>query len=287
MIRRVNYIFLILIIFLTQSLNAIALSKTEDLRNPNSSTLDSLIIFYSGSNTLTADDASDHLQLLHKHIEKLRKRLGDKESSAYFLKTLFYKTHKRFLKNYEDVVSYDRLILKGEYNCISGTALFAVIFRSLDIPFSIYESDDHVFLMVYSGKRRYLIESTDPLNGFIADNSVISAHVKNVANGPSDLLLNNVGSSNGLAEGSPGVKELTGLTSLAGLQYYNEAVILYRKGQLSEAYSLALRGYQFYPSGRLRLCLDTILDTIIKCERVPKKVKSRFIEQYSALVISQ
>ncbi|MFA0961849.1 hypothetical protein AB9P05_08570 [Roseivirga sp. BDSF3-8] len=246
--------------------------------------IDSLVIFYSQSKALDEEEVEDHFSRLENHIEKLQKKRGSGPATEFFLSKLFYKTHKKFLRNYKAVVAYDRLILSGDYNCISGTALYAVVFDALEIPYTIYESDDHVFLMVQAGEERYLIESTDPLNGFIADETIIARHVENISNGLVSVFPTSVGSSEGLAQGKPGVQELPGLAALAGLQYYNEAVIHYREGKLSEAYRLALRGYQFYPSKRLKLCLDTILDAIVTCADVSEETKRRLYKQYITFV---
>lgn len=242
-------------------------------------TLDSLNFFYYRSVKIADSEADDHIERLQKHIQKFKRKLDRQGSTEYLLSTIFFKTHDRFLKQYKDVVSYDELIAEGTYNCISGTALYVTILSSLDIPYSIYETEDHVFLMVEVDDKRYLMESTDPLNGFISDEKVIASHMAGFTDDFSSQDLLQVGSGD-TGYNRFGLKRIHGLAALASLQYYNEAVLLFNEGKLSEAYRLALLGHGLYPSDRLVRCMNTVLDAIVENKDISEGTKSRFQKQH-------
>ncbi|MBK6525976.1 MAG: hypothetical protein IPG07_10770 [Crocinitomicaceae bacterium] len=53
----------------------------------------------------------------------------------------------------------------NHFNCVTGTALFAIIFDQLNIPYSIVEVPQHVYLVAYPESYKIGIESTSEKNG--------------------------------------------------------------------------------------------------------------------------
>lgn len=274
MIRSV-YIWCMFILLMATSHQGSAIGKSDYLITRERTHQDSLALFYTYSNKVQASDIFSHQEKLEKHIEKLSARLQKEGLTDHFLTTLFYRTHERFLKEYGENVSYDKLITEGKYNCISGTTLYAVILSSLHIPHTIFESEEHVLLIVHDGDSRFLFESTDALNGLITDEEMIIKHLEGFSEADDYAVKPDL-----LGESLPGYQKVESLAALAGLQYYNEAVLSYREGKLSEAYRLASRGYQLFPSGRLMLCIKTIISTIVNCDSVPEETKKVFRKEY-------
>lgn len=278
MIRSVCTI-LFLIFLLTFGYSSQAEHYSYDFSISQPAYLDSLSLFYYRSINIDPDDTEKHLSRLRRHIQKLQKRLDKDGPTEYLLKSIFFKTHEKFLKDYENVVSYDRLITEGKYNCISGSALYVTILGALNIPHKIFETEEHVFLMVYAGEKRYLFESTDPLNGFVTNEKSIATHLAGFTDEYSTSELQQVGSGDS-SYNRVGLKSVYGLPVLAGLQYYNEAVVSFNKGRLSEAYRLAIQGYNLYPSDRLVNCMDTILESIMSNEMISKETKASLQKQH-------
>jgi hypothetical protein len=238
-----------------------------------------LNFFYYRSVKISDEEAGKHLNQLEKHIQKFQKKMDRQGPTEYLLGSIFFKTHDRFLKQYKDVVSYDELIAEGSYNCISGTAIYVTILSSLNIPYSIYETEDHVFLMVKVDNKRYLMESTDPINGFISDEKIIANHMAGFTGNLSSDDLLQVGSGDS-GYNRFGLRKTHGLAVLASLQYYNDAVLLYNEGKLSDAYRLAIQGHSLFASERLVKFMDIILDAILGSKNISDDIKSRFQKQH-------
>jgi hypothetical protein len=64
---------------------------------------------------------------LSQFVDKLSAKRESFKNDEAFLNHLFVKTHQRFLKHYEEYVSFSSMINKGTYNCLTGTALYALL----------------------------------------------------------------------------------------------------------------------------------------------------------------
>jgi hypothetical protein len=61
--------------------------------------------------------------------------------------------------------NFSEIFETGYYNCVSGSALFALILSKLEIPYQIIEAPTHVFLIAYPNTEKIVLESTIPDEG--------------------------------------------------------------------------------------------------------------------------
>ena len=111
-------------------------------------------------------------------IDKLEQRKSSFKKDVDFLHYVFTNTHRKFLKRYTDYCTFDALIEKGTYNCLTGTALYALLLDHFDIDYSIVETNYHIFLIIDTTSGRVLFEATDPINGFVDSPDDIDARIK-------------------------------------------------------------------------------------------------------------
>ncbi len=103
----------------------------------------------------------------------------DTKSEVKKVKYVYDYVHKQFLKVYKLQNSFADIFSKGEYNCVSASALYAIIFTKLDIPFNIIEAPHHVYLVAYPQTFKILIETTSPEKGYYQFNdNFINQYVK-------------------------------------------------------------------------------------------------------------
>jgi len=106
-------------------------------------------------------------------ISQLQKKRWKINSEMKFLAHLFYKLHKQYLRLYTDYPSFDAMIKSGRYDCLTGSALYALVLGKLGIEYNIIETNHHVYLIIKGKEGNYLMESPDPLNGFVYQQSEI------------------------------------------------------------------------------------------------------------------
>lgn len=177
------------------------------------------------------------------------------------IKFIYDYVHKRFLKMYKLQNSFTDIFTKGEYNCVSASALYAIIFSKLDVPFSIIEAPQHVYLVAYPQSHKILIETTSPEKGYYQFNdNFMAQYVKSLYNSkligeieykshtPNELFDTYYFNSKGL-----NLKEIT------GLQYSNYAIYHSDNKKYREAVTEIKKAYYLNPYERNKYLLKQAL----------------------------
>ncbi|MDH3710358.1 MAG: hypothetical protein OER04_10745 [Cyclobacteriaceae bacterium] len=79
-------------------------------------------------------------------VSKLEDRRSRYSNELDFLSYLYYKVHRKYLHRYHTPVSMNALFEKGRYCCLTGTALYALLFESLGMEYQIVETTYHIYL---------------------------------------------------------------------------------------------------------------------------------------------
>lgn len=221
--------------------------------NENQST-SSQIWFNDSPASNSFQEFEEDLDELAIHLERKRYRY----SEVNYLRWVYYKIHRKYLKKYQTPSTLADLHEKRTYDCLTGTALYAMVFQRLGIPVEIVETTHHVYLTVQAGDQKVVIESTSPLDGFIADPELVEKAIQVYQRGESD---ESWGGPD-YYKPSNAVNNIISLTELAGLQYYNQAVIAYNQRDLKTAYDKISEAFFLYPSERLKEMMVIMLNTI-------------------------
>ena len=196
-------------------------------------------------------------------LSKLKDKKGKYDRTDEFLEWAFYYTHRKMLGWYENYVSFSELFSSGKYDCLTGTILYSIILDEVDIPYTIHEFDYHIFIVVNLPEKDILIEATDPLDGFIKDNSVIQERVEHFISSneknPSPM---GVGHSQKELHGTKLVKENIDLKKLAGLQYYNLAIRSYNLQDYKAATDFIKKAEILYPCDRIFQTRDLMFEML-------------------------
>jgi hypothetical protein len=115
---------------------------------------------------------------VEKSIARFQGRRASFKNEKAFLEHVFVKTHQRFLKTYKEYATFNELFKGGTYNCLTGTALYALLLEELGFSYTIIETNYHIFLLAAAKEGRILFEATDPLNGFVADEHEIVKRIE-------------------------------------------------------------------------------------------------------------
>ena len=197
-------------------------------------------------------------------FQKLVTQLDSRRSNwsdDRFIAHVFSKTHRHLLKNYRSDASFVDLLETGDYNCLTGTGLYAILLDYFDIPYTITETNYHIFLIAETNSGRYLFEATDPLGGFLAGGRLIDSRIEEYRQ--TDQELNAI---DGQYEFRNKIFNTVSLVELAGLLFYNQAVNAYNNHQLEMAVDFLDTASQLYYSTRIEEMSQLILGTITGIE---------------------
>jgi hypothetical protein len=196
-----------------------------------------------------------------------------------FLKHVYFKTHRKYLRNYRSPSTMSNLFENGIYDCLTGTALYSIIFEELGIEYDIVETTYHVYLIAHADNEEVLIESTSPLNGFISDRVAINAALKSYQQDQGGV----VWAEQNYYQPSQQVNNKVTLTELAGLQCYNQAVAAFNRQDLELALSNLSGALQYYPSHRLKEMMVVMLNTLDQDDNIDPLVKHKYLSKYAHL----
>ncbi|SMD33940.1 hypothetical protein SAMN04488029_1754 [Reichenbachiella faecimaris] len=206
---------------------------------------------------LSADQVLAYEESYAVLVDKLRERQASSKSDALFLKYVFYTVHRKMLGEYEQYVTFSEIFKKEKkYDCVTGTALYALILDELGFDYEVHETDYHVYLMAKSGGKKYLFESTDALAGFAWDAQEIAERTAFVDQESirinTELGMTGLASNEAAMQGPEYINNIVDMRQLAGLHYYNQALKQFNNNDYRQAYKMIIIAQGIYPSQRIK-----------------------------------
>jgi len=175
-------------------------------------------------------------------------KLNDKKK----VKNIYNDIHNTYLKKYEINSYFSHLFKTGEYNCVTASAFYGILFNELKIPFTIKESYDHVYIIGYPETLSIRVESTDPKKGyFVYDDRTKAQFVdfmkqsKMISQEEFDQK-----TTEALFNEYYFKEEDINLLQLAGIQYQNKALELLVDKQFEAAFTMTEKAYYLHPQER-------------------------------------
>jgi hypothetical protein len=221
-------------------------------------------LFFSSLNNKSTDK-SVAIEKISQAVAQLKIQIKDK-SEVKKVKIVYEYIHKRFLKVYKLRNSFVDIFESGEYNCVSATALYAVVLAKLSIPFQIMETPQHVFLVAYPNSSRVLVESTDPTKGYYQFNTAfINKYI--TALNKSKLISNEEfqnSSTSDLFNKYFFSSKAISMTELAGIQYSNYALYHIDENNYVSASIEVKKAYFLFPGIRHKYLLKSIIANLIE-----------------------
>ncbi len=197
-------------------------------------------------------------------VTKLEKETS-RDTEPKKVKEIYQYIHKTFFKVYKLNNSFCDIFEKGEYNCVSASALYAIVFQKMNIPFQIVEAPQHVFVVAYPQSHKILIETTIPDKGYyIFNDTYIQKFVKYMYEGkliskeeyenkPAGELFNTYYfKNNGLS-----------LVELAGIQYCNYYVYFAEDEKYEEGFEEIKKSYCMFKGERNKYLLEQMANYLI------------------------
>lgn len=186
---------------------------------------------------------------LDMFLKKIKEKVN-KRSSTKKVKFIFNQVQRDWLKQYKRENYFQELFDKGEFNCVSGSALYALILDHFEIPFKVNIMLEHVNIEAHIDGRGQLLESTLPDLGYLnIDKKYISEYVYSLVEMkviPEEEYGNTL-----LTELYEKYKEKHkegGLKELCALQFYNEGTYLSLRQENDKALQAYMKGYFISPS---------------------------------------
>ena len=200
-------------------------------------------------------------------IKKLRKKGFSKMSPSHQAELLEKTLHGDLLKNYKEVTPFYRIFKDGEYNCVSSSALYALILDEFEIPYAIKELPTHVYVLMYPNATSVLIETTAPSNGYEVrtDREVRNSIKTLIAMGEvTEEWVTERGERKAYNEFFYDAGKSITLRELTGIQYYNEALIHIDQEDYKEALTESIKSDLIYPNVNSKVLRYQLLEEYLR-----------------------
>jgi hypothetical protein len=203
--------------------------------------------------------------------------------SAKELKKIYRDIHEAFFKQYTENPSFNQIFIDGNYNCVTASALYALLLDKLAVGYNIRETPTHVYIVAAPTSHNVVFETTTPgimvysLNEkaktqyleYLASNKIISK--EELVSGDKNELFDKHFYND---------KPIT-IRELAGLMYYNLGVASLGVNNYVEAYKSFEKAYFLYPGTKLKYVLGMSLTSVMfNTEKVSEEEKLPYLRRY-------
>ena len=107
---------------------------------------------------------------INAHINSLKSQNLHLKPLKKQIQTIYKSSHSKFFSKYEAEAYFNEIFENGNYNCVTASALYALIFDAFNINYAIKETPTHVYLIADTSNLQTLIESTLPGSGVVTYN---------------------------------------------------------------------------------------------------------------------
>jgi hypothetical protein len=225
-----------------------------------------------------ADASSQSTEDVLSFVGKLEQKKASFKNTGDFLEYVFNKTHHRFLKNFSEYASFSEMLEKGNYNCLSGTALYALLLDHFEVPYKIIETNYHIFLLAQTDEGSVLFETTDPANGFVRNKD----EIKNRIDGYKQNTIQKVKSSKAYYRYSFDLYNEVNLDQMLGLFHYNLSIVAYNCKNLPLSIDHLGKAMELYQSPRIEEFSRILLLSIVEGTLDPSE-KDKCLESIRSL----
>lgn len=183
-----------------------------------------------------------------------------------FLRQIFQKTHQKLLKKYELHSTFNVMLSEGKFDCVSGSAALGLLLERYGYSFDLVETDYHVFIVVNMEDKKVVLESTLPVGGMITTPSEVEKYLD--AYKPAEFAklkeLNQRLAGPDIDYSDNSIFRKVNLKQLAGLQYYNDAIVHFNSQAYEQAVEQLSKAYLLYPSDRILGLRELSIDLAYK-----------------------
>jgi hypothetical protein len=214
--------------------------------------------------------------------EKLVQKKVSFKRTNDFLSYLFTITHQRLLKHYDENAGFGQLLTDNKYNCLTATALYALLLEHVGIDYNVIETNYHIFLLIQTNQGQVMFETTDAANGFVSDSKEIDSRIVQYR----EQSIQPIALNKAHYRYKVDLYKEVNLDEMLGLLHYNLSINAYNQHNLPMAIEQLALAVKLYHSPRMEEYTRVILYTVTESD-FSNKVKESYLRSIQSLRESQ
>ena len=197
---------------------------------------------------------------LLQYLETLKENLEGKSEKAK-TKILYHKIQDQYFKEYRLTSSLTNTFKTGQFNCVSSSILYALVFDYYSIPYQLKQTPNHVYLIAFPKTYRILIESTQAKLGFIDISDQIKVKIvddlvdKKIISKDKVLLGGHLRAYNEYMNSDENID----LRQAISLMYFNRALECSENEKYLEGISASQKAYYLNPANKQKYILTSMI----------------------------
>jgi tetratricopeptide (TPR) repeat protein len=218
--------------------------------------IDVFALLMANGNLVTENKIKEYSLLFQKQVDALKKQISGKKPERQ-TKMVYDEFEKRFLKKFELNSRFEEVFYNGQYNSVSATALYAMAFERMSIPYSIKEEPTHVYIVAYPQQERIVLQTTtSTATHMVMSPAFKLEYVKTLKAQKVITGRETEQDVNTLFDRYYFGNQMDiDLVKLAGIQYLNEGLVYVGERKFEEAFAKLEKAYFLYPSERVAYTL--------------------------------
>lgn len=220
---------------------------------------------------------------LDETVKKFNELGLDSKKPERRLKSITDQVKASYFKFYNPSIGFSDIFSSGAYNSITATALYALLFDRLKIPYAIQEKNTHIFPVAYPDQQKIVTETT-PLNFSYRtfDLKYQEAFVDGLKNAHriSDGEIQAF-STEGLFARHFYANRNMSFAELIGLHYLSDSYQKSDKNDYAGAFKQCEKAYLFFPSPRCTFTLMNLGALVLQTTKLSPKERALYIAKMS------
>ncbi len=214
---------------------------------------DYIMMLVAASNGATDGDYNLTKAKIESLITALKPSKFEGYSSSKKIKKVFNLVQSDLLVKYQLENQFLEVFTSGKFNCVSSTAVYALLLDNFKIPYQIIEVPEHVYLVAQPDGQNIVMEGTDAQDGYMKlTEGVVKKQLGTLASMKviTEDELNSPDLGDILNDLYP--SESIGLIQLVAIQYYNQSIYDYEAEKYLNAYENAVKANYLFSNPRYR-----------------------------------
>lgn len=232
------------------------------------------------------DLSKSGMHVIEDKLDKLYQLLkAEKEktsSETQWVRFAFAHIKKNYLVNYKADADFSEMFGQQNYDCVTGTTIFALLFERLDVKYEVLESYSHVCIKVLNDSTHILLEPTLK-DGVYTKGKQIYEVLKKLQNNKKEQVVKVFRASYKPINPQYYFSKIN-LTQLIGILYFNKAAQGLTKKQYALSMTYAKVANMMYPSPRTHGFLVYSMDNLLKDDTLDYKSKITYYKKYKYLI---
>lgn len=244
---------------------------------------DTIKVFLGIDESMNTNEANILSTQYYNVFKAINKKKIDTKSTAKKIKVVYPIVHDYFLKKYSTDDYFPSVFKTGAYNCVTASALYAMVFDKLKIPYKVMASPEHAYLIGNPGESSIVIETTNPnFEKAIFTGEYKQQYVNYLKSSKliSESEYKNKSTAEIFEEKFNEVKEVS-FNNLIGIQYYNKALSKFQNNEYDIAYILCQKAYFFFPDLQVKTLLNGSLLFVVQNCKFDKVSDIDYLSQLS------